>query len=79
MYKKKKKVTSVIKFLQFYFGTRPASEVSEGSVTCCLLSPALKCWRHDLTEVAMENFEDICRIYLQSYFTQQSKARITII
>ena len=58
----------------------PASDVKEeeDNVMCCLLSP-VKCWRHDLTKVALENFEDVTRRNLESYFIENTSARITII
>ncbi|EXB80814.1 hypothetical protein L484_020068 [Morus notabilis] len=64
--------------IKFYYGVPTNSEVEEDNViTCCSSSP-VRCWRHDLTEVAIENFEDCDRTSLQIYFMENAKTRIRI-
>ncbi|EXC02645.1 hypothetical protein L484_002310 [Morus notabilis] len=71
-----------IKILQLYYRVPANSVIKEEEdniITCCPPSP-VKCWRHDLTEVAIENFEDhVVRTSLQTYFMANAKAaRITL-
>ena len=69
--------------LQLRYRHGDASEVSsedeEDGFTCCSSSGRVKCWRHDLTEVVVENFGDCHAEILQGYFSENTKARISVV
>ncbi|EXC32444.1 hypothetical protein L484_012611 [Morus notabilis] len=68
--------------IHFYYGVAANSEVKEEEednvITCCSSSP-VRCWRHDLTEVVMDNFEECDRRSLRCYFMENAKVKITVI
>ena len=39
----------------------------------------MKCWRHDLIEVVVENFGDRHTEILQGYFSENTMARISVV
>ena len=65
--------------LQLCFRHGNVFEVSEDGFTCCSSSCCMKSWRHDLTEVVVENFGDCHAEILQGYFSENTKARISVV
>ena len=67
--------------LRYRYGdaSEVTSEGEEDGFTCCSSSRRVKCWRHDLIQVVVENFGDRHAEILQGYFSENTMARISVV